>query len=355
LVQVLSNTLIHLLSVKILIYKENLYTTNCSVTPKSYTVESLFEIYYFTMMNFAATALLLSAVATDAATKVAVLEFGKVGSVHPSSAKSTSATVEGISTFWGALHGNRRNLQHAGMSLVPDLFHRPDNGVIIGVKVAGADLDSMPFLSGLVSGDHSQVVGVMEVTGSRTQELLSSLPSHEDIIPSSISEACKNHIARKDLSGLMISIDKTDSNEVDRQIEMALAEIASYGTESGSSIVVHIVIDEEDSVSRRKLSRRLEDQAAAEEGGDGAAAAEDNSGEGSSNYSGYYGYGYYNKFGNWVTPFKTMFQIQYFNVVLWTSIGLVAALFFTIGLMVYMPLEADTLLFGESAKFVGDD
>jgi hypothetical protein len=67
----------------------------------------------------------------------------------------------------------------------------------------------------------------------------------------------------------------------------------------------------------------------------------------------YYGYGYYNAYGEWVTPFKTMFQIQYFNVVLWTSVGLVVVLFFVIYLMIDMPLEADTLLFGESAK-IGD-
>jgi hypothetical protein len=70
--------------------------------------------------------------------------------------------------------------------------------------------------------------------------------------------------------------------------------------------------------------------------------------------NGYYGYGYYNAYGEWVTPYKTMFQIQYFNVVLWTSVALVLVLFFTVYLMINMPLMADTLLFGESAKMAGD-
>ena len=70
--------------------------------------------------------------------------------------------------------------------------------------------------------------------------------------------------------------------------------------------------------------------------------------------NGYYGYGYYNAYGEWVTPYKTMFQIQYFNIVLWTSVGLVMVLFFTVYLMINMPLMADTLLFGESAKMVGE-
>jgi hypothetical protein len=82
--------------------------------------------------------------------------------------------------------------------------------------------------------------------------------------------------------------------------------------------------------------------------------AQDGNGDGSAQYNNaYYGYGYYNSDGEYVTPFKTMFQIQYFNVVLWTSVGLVVMLFFVIYLMINMPLEADTLLFGESAK-IGD-
>jgi hypothetical protein len=40
---------------------------------------------------------------------------------------------------------------------------------------------------------------------------------------------------------------------------------------------------------------------------------------------------------------------------LWTSLGLALTLYFTIYMMVYMPLEPDTLLFGESAKMVGDE
>jgi hypothetical protein len=45
-----------------------------------------------------------------------------------------------------------------------------------------------------------------------------------------------------------------------------------------------------------------------------------------------------------------MFQIQYFQIVLWTSLGLVAIVYYSIYLMVNMPLMADSLLFGESAK-----
>ena len=79
------------------------------------------------------------------------------------------------------------------------------------------------------------------------------------------------------------------------------------------------------------------------------ADAEDADAE-NANGNGYYGYGYYNAYGEWVTPYKTMFQIQYFNVVLWTAVGLTIVLFFSVYLMMNMPLMADTLLFGESSK-----
>lgn len=79
---------------------------------------------------------------------------------------------------------------------------------------------------------------------------------------------------------------------------------------------------------------------------------EDADGNNNNNQNGYYIYGYYQN-GEWVTPYKTMFQIQYFNIVLWTSIAMVVVLLYVIYLVVNMPLEADTLLFGESAKMVG--
>lgn len=82
---------------------------------------------------------------------------------------------------------------------------------------------------------------------------------------------------------------------------------------------------------------------------------EENANNNSNNaQNGYYGYGYYDNYGNYVTPYKTMFQIQYFNIVLWTSVSLVVLLFYVIYKMVDMPMEVDTLLFGESAKMMGD-
>merc|ERR1712150_107932 len=94
--------------------------------------------------------------------------------------------------------------------------------------------------------------------------------------------------------------------------------------------------------------RRLEDEKDGE-GEEGEDGDNNNNNNNNANYNGFYGVGYYNNYGEWVTPYKSMFQIQYFNVVLWTSIALTIVLFYSISLMVGMPLMPDTLLFGESA------
>ena len=138
------------------------------------------------------------------------------------------------------------------------------------------------------------------------------------------------------------------------------------GYSSSETVIVHLVVEEEDGSARRRvLTSELEGKTSsatkeepiqrrlAEDEGEGEGEGDGDGDE--NNNSGYYGYGYYNAYGEWVTPYKTMFQIQYFNVVLWTSLGLVATLFFSIYLMIYMPLMADTLLFGESARVAHDD
>ena len=83
--------------------------------------------------------------------------------------------------------------------------------------------------------------------------------------------------------------------------------------------------------------RNLEEDAA-EDGNDDGAAANNN------NLNGYYGYGYYDANGVWTTPYKTMFQIQYYNIVLWTSLSLFVVLAFAIFLVTDMPLEVSTFV-----------
>jgi hypothetical protein len=157
-----------------------------------------------------------------------------------------------------------------------------------------------------------------------------------------------------------LQVNSGNAADVDAQIASLLND--SSLAEDGKTVVLHLVVEEEDGAARRRnLARRLE-EVDGEQAQDGA----NNNGEANNNAeadqqqqqqsnNGFYGYGYYNGYGEWVTPYKTMFQIQYFNVVLWTAVGLVAILFFGIYLMIYMPLMADTLLFGESARISIDD
>jgi hypothetical protein len=318
------------------------------------------------MMKRALLAAFVLSVA-DAATRVAVLEFGKGGTVRRTSSKNAATTVEGVTSFWSALHRNsRRSLLHTGMTVVPDLFQKPHSGVVIGLTGSGVDLDSMPVIAELVS-ERSNAVGHMELDGSHCHALLSNVGDWEEVEHEGIVEASVKQGKKNGITGLKTVVDSASAATVDQKISVALGEIENFAKETGQTIVVHVVVEEDHASARRRLlSRRLEDEAAGEEGGEEQGEQDEGAEEGEGDeaaendqddreYNGYYGYGYYNDYGEWITPFKTMFQIQYFNVVLWTSIGLVITVVFTIFLMVNMPLEPDTLLFGESAKLVGDE
>jgi hypothetical protein len=298
------------------------------------------------MMNTALLTL-FAALAVEASTKIAVLEFGKAGTVRRAQAKNAETSVEGVLSFWSALHpsgSSSGKVQRPGMTVVPDLFRKPDSGVVIGISGSGVDLDTLEGFSALFTIEES--VGFLEVGGGRCTALMSNVPEWEDVPVESLTKSALSQGVKKGLSGVKTVVDSESIHAVDQQLSNLVGEFKKLAESKGETIVVHFVVEEDESVSRRRrLSRDLE-----EEQGDNAENAEDDK-----EYNGYYGYGYYNDNGEWVTPYKTMFQIQFFNVVLWTSLGLVLAISYSIFLMIYMPLEPDTLLFGESAKLVGDE
>jgi hypothetical protein len=187
------------------------------------------------------------------------------------------------------------------------------------------------------------------------------------------------------LVGVQTTVDASSVASVDKGVGDLLQDLQEWAENSGRTVVLHLVVEEEGGSSRRR-ARSLPAAALASSSSEQQAArkaskeeeeqqqqqpdrqqqhqrrrledekdGEQNANGDNKQYNGYYGYGYYNAYGEWVTPYKTMFQIQYFNVVLWTSLGLVVSLLFVVYLMVYMPLEPDTLLFGESAKLVGSE
>jgi hypothetical protein len=267
---------------------------------------------------------LFTAFAADAATTtINVLEFGKAGTVRRTQAKSPETSVEGVVSFWSALHeGGASQIQHAGMAFVPDLFRKPDTGVVVGITGSAVDLYELP--------------------GNRCDALLKSVSEIEDVPVDALVKSAVNHGKKSGLTGVKTVVDGENAALLNNQISSMLAEFKTLAQETGQTIIVHVVFEQEASTSRR---RRLEDNNQAE--------AADNV-EDDQEQNGFYGQGYYVN-GVYVTRYKTMFQIQYFNVVMWTAIGLVCAIFYAIFLMIYMPLEPDTLLFGESAKLVGDE
>lgn len=326
---------------------------------------------------------------TEAATHVAVLEFGTTKNGGSSSVRRTDAPPEseytnadGVASFWNALHRGRRLQQRAGMPLVPDLFKRPDAGVVLALSGRGIDLDQLPVLSGLLESDSSNnaVVGRLQVDGQQCHNLVSKVDRVETVEAdvSSIQKACHQAASEpRNFAAVQVaSLDAASAQTVDRDMTSLLQDLHDLAESTGKTVVLHLVVEEDEGAARRRsrslleasssssaasvvASRRLEEERDGEQNNNqqqGDGEGNNNNGqEQQQQYNGYYGYGYYNNYGEYVTPYKTMFQIQYFNVVLWTALGLVFSLFFVIYLMVYMPLEPDTLLFGESAKMVGSE
>jgi hypothetical protein len=205
----------------------------------------------------------LAAVA-DASTTVAVLELGKGGAVRRTTAKRTDNTVSGVASFWSQLHGGRL-LQHAGMSVVPDLFNKPDSGLVLGLMGSGLDLAAMPTVSALVEKEDNHVVGHFTVAGSHGLSLLQKAgPSHV-IEPASLVSSAKN--TKEGLSAMSILVDDKNVADVDSQVAALIESLHKEAVKAGSTVILHLVVEEEEGASRRRLiSRRLEDRDQEEEG-----------------------------------------------------------------------------------------
>jgi len=313
------------------------------------------------MMKFVIAALFATVLTVDAATRVAVIELGATGTVRrtTTAARHEETSVDGVASFWSALHGYGRKLQHAGMPVVPDLFSRPKSGVVVGLTGSGVDLDHMPTLNSLMRNveeqEDNRVVGHMQVSGNQCDKMLNNIKEKQDHKSvGSLKAQFETQAQEAGFSGMHFDVTSANAADIDGQLASLLK-----GYYSSNTVVLHLVVEEEDGAARRRsLARYLGGDE--QRGVEGATTTQrrleqEDAADAQANSNGYYGYGYYNAYGEWVTPYKTMFQIQYFNVVLWTSLGLVAVLFFSIYLMIYMPLMADTLLFGESARVVHDD
>jgi hypothetical protein len=204
-------------------------------------------------------------------------------------------------------------------------------------------LKSMPTARSLLDADATadhHVVGHVNVPGQAGRELLELASSSkrelekissEDIgkrFQSTAESAARGELSGRGMEILFVNVDNDEDAAIaDKQLGRMLQTLQKAAVDNGKTVVLHLVFEEE----TESTGRRLQEE---EDGG------EDNNGEDSSSNSSY--------------SQKTMYEIQSFNLYLWTSVGLFVVVFMVMSAFIDMPLMPDTLLFGEVSK-IGSD
>lgn len=293
----------------------------------------------------------LSALNSEATT-VAVIEIGKGGALHKTSSSSPTTSTGGVMSFWKSVHDagsngksrQERVVQYPGMNVVPDIFSRADGGIVIGVT-GEVDLDAMPNIASSLQKDGA--VGHFHVEGKNEWKLMNHLnapavgPTDFDKVVKTKAKAAVSEKGNK-IESLSVNVkSKGDASSVDESLGRMLKSLAAETEKFGSTIIVHLVVDDEDKAARRNLLSEDEQR----------ELENNNNNDDENNYAIPY---YEDADGNKLTRYRTMYQIQYFNVVLWTAVGLFGILATANLMTMNMPLMPDTLLFGESAKMVAE-
>lgn len=196
----------------------------------------------------------------EAATKIAVLEFGKGGTVRRTTSKRTTTSVGGATSFVNGVHGRSSKPQPAGMAVVPDLFNKADGGLVLGVSGSGVDLDAMPSVSKVVETEGGNVAGHMKIEGSHCHSFMDRVGGAEKVDSSNLLESAKTETTSKGLSALSISVDGSNVSQVDSQLQTLINSLEKRAADSDSTFVLHLVIEEEEGAARRReLSRRLDE------------------------------------------------------------------------------------------------
>lgn len=302
------------------------------------------------------------------ATTIAVVELGTGGVVHRTNSISSTTSVTGVHSFWKSMHQfdsdkkkYRRSvsIQSPGMSVSPDIFKSADGGIVVGITGNDFDPASMPTVAGAL--EESGAVGHCHVNGKHSESLLKNINSEvvsSDFFEDSMTKTSTTLLSSdtNKLASILVRIDDSDDAViVDSVVTKIVKLIKKEALDSGKTIVIYLVVDEREYASHRGLvSRELsEDNEDEEDEEENEEQNNENNNQGQ-NVQGQDLYGYFNADGEWVSIYKTIFQIQYFNVVLWTSVGLAIVIILSTTMMMYMPLLPDTLLFGESAKMIGE-
>jgi len=341
-------------------------------------------------------------------TIIAVVELGKGNVVHRSAYSSTSTSADGIYSFWktmhafndkGIFHRNSPSLQFPNMGVVPDLINFADGGLVIGLAQNFVDMAPMPTISNFLK--ENGAVGHLHVDGRNVETIMKNINS-QIVDSASFEKSIVQKLNSLFLNGtnkLESTLVKLDDNVsatiVDSAFAKVLQTIKKNISSTGKTIVIYIVVDEKfESHNHDFMSRGLsednngqdeneeEEDRNEEDAEDRNEEEEDRNEEDAEdrneedaedrnedenerdeerNQQNYYNegnlqgqnkYGYINAYGEWTSTYKSMSHIQYSNVVLWTSIILIVAVIISTGMMIYMPLMPDTLLFGESAKMI---
>mmetsp|Transcript_13652 Transcript_13652/g.27758 ORF Transcript_13652/g.27758 Transcript_13652/m.27758 type:complete len:327 (-) Transcript_13652:179-1159(-) len=326
-------------------------------------------------MKFITSLISITALASSAAatkqTTVTILEFGKGGTIHTAAnnnnnAASITTTPAAMTSFWKAMHpsknGKYSSHGYAGMAVVPDLFTKADLGVIVGLggNVAG-HLDSMPTAMALLSGNTEDdgVVGQVKISGHVSNTLVKGISSSHDFGRHLSSSTTANEAGSLEAVSLQV-MDDGDAKEADDQLRQLIQRLKDESDASGKTIVLHLVVETNVpesvvSASRRRLNEDEEDGGSQDQDQEGEENNNENNNndqdgnnqnqqqDGENGYTTQYAYNY-----------KTMYEIQTFNIITWTAVGLVVIVFMVMGAFIGMPLYPDTLLFGFSTK-IGSD
>jgi len=248
---------------------------------------------------------------------VTVLEFGPGGSVHKSTSQDYESTPSAVVSFWNVLHKPESKASiPAGMPLVPDLFTKADAGIVIGLS--GLAVQRMNTAASLMDGsNNNDVIGQIHLPGQTAGKVLKQASlentSKENVgLMSSMERAVSNDASGMEALSFVVDNIKS-ATEVDNQLKRMFSILKERSVTSQKTVLVHVVME-------GPVRRRLE--------GENNSADQNNQ---SSNE-------------------KTMYEIQTFNLYLWTSVGLVVLVFMVLSTFVDMPLFPDTLLHGEAAK-----
>jgi len=282
----------------------------------------------------------------SAETTITVLEYGPGGAVHRTTSSVTESNLAAVTSLWSVLHNTAprtMSQQHAGMSIVPDLFTKADSGIIVSLQ--GESLKAMPMTTSLLDKSASKeegnnVVGHVHLPGQASTDLIKRATTiNKDDMGRRLQNTAEI-AARGELEDGMETLSLTvnndkDAAEADEHLGRMLKTLKKQATENGKTVVVHLVVEDGAPHGRRRLEDQQQNQ-----DGEGNNNNQNNQNQNNNN--------------NQNSNQKSMYEIQTFNLYLWTTVGLLVIVFMVIGAFINMPLMPDTLLFGETAK-IGSD